>query len=110
MMVTRCMLSYAVIVGTRAGIASATTTTTAVQTATVNAAPMLGLTAANVNVCLNVATCTSLNTATAAAWTARGSGSTVTVSYNNYAFVPASGSIARLTSKNFSASSTEMIP
>ncbi len=104
MMIARTMLSYAVIVGARAGVAKFNTTTAMVQSATVAAAPMLGLTAGTVQVLLNNA----LPTTTA--WAGRGSGDKITVSYSGYTFKPFSGSLARLATKTFNAQSIQTIP
>jgi Flp pilus assembly protein TadG len=109
MLISRSMLQYAVISGARAGLAKTNSTTAAVQTATAAAAPMLHLTATNVNVCVDtVGTCTGVASSTA--WTARTTGDTVTVSYSGYTFTPASGSFARLTTKSLAAASTQTIP
>lgn len=103
MVIARCMLSYAVIVGARAGVAKANSIP-AVQTATVAAAPMLGLTSGTVVVQLNGVA------ATTAAWSARSGGDTVTVSYNGYTFRPAAGSFTQMTTKSFNASCIRTIP
>ncbi len=104
MIVARSMLSYAAIVGARTGIASGTASTGAVQTAAVNAAPMLGLgTGASGN--RVVVTYTSA----AGTWGGRTSGDTVTVTAY-YTFNPVLGRMTLLTSKSFVAQSTLTIP
>lgn len=103
MVIARCMLSYAVIVGARAGVAKSNSIP-AVQTATAAAAPMLGLSSGTVVVQLNGVA------ATTTAWSTRSGGDTVTVSYNGYTFRPAAGSFTRMTTKTFNASCIKTIP
>ena len=99
MMVARCMLTYAVSVGARMGLAKSNTNTSTIKTAVVNAAPMLGLSTGSVSVATS-----------AASWTARTSGNTVTVTYTGYTFTPIAGPFTKLASKTFNATSMETIP
>ena len=103
MVIARCMLSYAVIVGARTGAAKANSVA-AVQTATAAAAPMLGLSAGTVVVQLNGVPPTT------ATWSARSGGDTVTVSYSGYTFRPAAGSFTKMVTKTFNASCIRTIP
>ena len=103
MVIARCMLSYAVIVGARTGVAKANTVAV-VQTATAAAAPMLGLSAGSVVVQLNGVPPTTTT------WAARSGGDTVTVSYNGYTFRPAAESLSKMVTKTFNASCIRTIP
>jgi Flp pilus assembly protein TadG len=96
MVVSRAMLSYAVICGARKGLVSTTTTTTIAQTALTAAAPMLPLTGISI-------------TTSAASWAARTSGDTVTVTAS-YTFQPSLPAFTKLATKNFHATSTLTIP
>lgn len=120
MMISRAMLSYAVVAGARLAVAqqnSAGTTTTVamVQSATLAAAPLLSLASGSVYVCINQGASTCSSTPSTAAWAARTTGDTVTVAYGyaggtGYTFTPMTGSLAKLITKTFRASSMQTIP
>lgn len=104
MIVARSMLSYAAIAGARAGIASGTASTAAVQTIAVNAAPMLGLGTGSTGNRVAVTYTSSDST-----WASRTSGDTVTVTAY-YTFQPILGRMTLLATKSFVAQSTLTIP
>lgn len=96
MVVSRGMLTYAAICGARAGVVQATTTAAIAQAAATAAAPMLALSSV-------------LVTTSAATWTARTRGDTVTA-VATYTFQPVLPVMTYLVTKNFTATSTMMIP
>jgi Flp pilus assembly protein TadG len=96
MVVSRLMLSYAVICGARAGLVNSTPDTAHVQTAVAAAAPMLSLGPISVST-------------SAASWTGRLSGDTVTVQAT-YTFTPCLGPMMGFMNKTFTAKSVETIP
>lgn len=97
---SKMMLAYAVTVGARAATANANTTTN-VQNAVIAAAPMLALTSSNIP--------TGNITTSAASWSARTSGSTVTVKAT-YAYAPINPLLTKIGSRTWSYTSTISIP
>jgi len=95
--ISRCMLSYAAIVGGRMASVASTPNATAVQTAAATASPFLGLTTAAVTVAIT-------NGATIKTFAARAPGdtATVTVTYNYRAFLTF---FSKFGSRSFSATS-----
>jgi Flp pilus assembly protein TadG len=99
MVVTKTMLAYAVTIGARAGVASNTTSTSAVQSAVVAAAPFLNLSTSNVT------TVSSSN----GTWATRSRGDSVTVT-GQYTFTPTLPLFTKLASKTHTYTSTMKIP
>lgn len=99
MIFSKTMLTYAVTVGARTGIGLSATTTAAVQTAVINAAPMLKLTTSNVTAV----------TTNAASWSARTRGNTVTVTAT-YTFTPVAPGFTKLANKTFTYTCKMTIP
>jgi Flp pilus assembly protein TadG len=102
--VTRCMLNYAVIVGSRMASMPQTPALLNVQNAVVAAAPFLGLTTGAVTVTITIG-----KTATTRGFTTRVAGDTATVSatYNYHAFVTLMSKFASRTFTSTSAVTVE---
>ena len=62
MVVAKQMCAYAAIIGARTGVAKATASSAVVQTAAIEAAPLLHLTAGNVTVAVTVGSTTDVRT------------------------------------------------
>jgi Flp pilus assembly protein TadG len=101
LVVTRCMLNYAVIVGSRMASMPQTPAAANVQSAVVAAAPFLGLTTAAVTV-------TITSGATTKSFTSRAAGDTATVSatYNYTAFLTF---MSKFASRAFSSTSAVIV-
>lgn len=100
MCVAKTMCAYAATVGARTGIASSTAATSNVQTAAVNAAPLLHLSTSNVTVTVSGSTTVFAN---------RARGDTVTVNVT-YTFTPVIPILTKLATKNYSVNSAMVIP
>lgn len=101
MVTSRMMLAYAVTVGARAATAKANATSD-VQNAVIAAAPIL-----NMNTTTNILS-TDVTTS-AASWTGRTSGDTVTVQAR-YTFTPSNPLFTKIGSRTFTLKSTMTIP
>lgn len=103
MVISKTMLAHAVTVGARAASLGFNTTTTAVQTAVVNAAPMLNLSSGSVN----VSATDSLGVAKTFANKTRGDIVSVNCSYT---FTPVTPVLTRLVTKTYNYTSKMTIP
>jgi Flp pilus assembly protein TadG len=101
MVLSRTMLAYAVTTGARVGTASNNTQAN-VQTAVVNAAPMLSLSTSTNIPTANITT-------SAASWSARKSGDTVTVRAT-YTFTSSNPFLTKIGSRTWTLTSTMAIP
>lgn len=100
MTVAKEMCAFAATVGARTGVASNTASTSAVQTAAINAAPLLHLTTSNVTVAVSGSTTT---------FTSRTRGDTVTVTVT-YTFTPVIPLLTKLATKSYTVKSAMVIP
>lgn len=105
MVVAKQMCAYAAIVGARTGVAKATASSGAVQTAAIGAAPLLHLTASNVTVAVTVGSTAVARTP----FNARTRGDTVTVTVT-YTFTPVIPVLSRLATKSYSVKSAMVVP